>query len=108
MHKLINKKKAVLLLAVLSVYLLIITPLLIINLRKQQDLRGKAAGITPTLGQNQAASCGNVPADIILIIDRSGSMAGSKLTEVKQAAKSFIDVIAQDTTNNNNIGIGKI
>lgn len=133
MNKYINKKKAILLLIVLSVYVLIITPLLIVNLRKQQNLRSKADVITPTVindsqvsispttqtntsqptttfitSANQyqhAASCGNVPSDIVLIIDRSGSMVGTKLSEAKQAAKNFIDVIASDTGTQNRIGL---
>lgn len=105
MDKFINKKKAILLLIVLSIYVVIITPLLVVNLRQQQEIRGRAAGTTPTLTPVPGQACGNVPADIMLIIDRSGSMAGSKISEVKQAAKSFIDVIAQDAGTSNRIGL---
>ncbi len=103
MQKYINKKKAILLLAVLALYVVIITPLLIISLQKKQELRGKAQ-TTITAVVTPGQSCGNVPADIMLIIDRSSSMGGvNKLTEAKQAAKSFTDVIAQDS--NNRIGL---
>ncbi|MBU4017449.1 VWA domain-containing protein, partial [Patescibacteria group bacterium] len=97
MQKYINKKKAILLVAVLAVYAVIITPLLVINLQNKQELRGKAqTSTTPT----PVPICGNVPTDIMLIIDRSGSMSEvNKITETKQAAKSFIDVIAQDSRN---------
>lgn len=43
-----------------------------------------------------AATCGNVTTDIILIIDRSGSMgSNNKLVEAKNAAKNFIDVVSK-------------
>jgi len=43
-----------------------------------------------------AATCGNVTTDIILIIDRSGSMGqNNKLVEAKNAAKNFINVVSQ-------------
>jgi Mg-chelatase subunit ChlD len=101
MNKYINKKKAILLLVVLSVYVVIITPLLVVNLQKQQELRGRAQITTPTPKQNQAAAtCGNVPTDIELIIDRSGSMGQSnKINEAKDAAKKFIDVMSLDSRN---------
>lgn len=104
MSKYINKKKAILLTGVLSVYLLIITPLLIINLQKQQNIRSRAANtnINMSPGTNQynaASACSSVPADIMIIIDRSGSMAGTKLTEAQTAAQKFIDIIAEDTRN---------
>lgn len=116
MNKFINKKKAFLLLAVLSAYVVIITPLLVINLQKQQEIRSRAQiAPSPTLPPIQspsytqlnsamsqyqsAASCGKVPADIVVIIDRSGSMAGAKFTEAKSAAKKFIDVVSADSVN---------
>ena len=45
-------------------------------------------------------SCGNVTTDIVLIIDRSGSMGqANKLVQAKNAAKNFIDVVAgQEST----------
>jgi Mg-chelatase subunit ChlD len=104
MQKYINKKKAILLLAVLALYVVIITPLLVINLQKKQELRGKAQTTTTAI-ITPGQSCGNVPADIMLIIDRSSSMTGSKFQEAQAAAKSFIDVIASDITTANRIGL---
>lgn len=37
------------------------------------------------------------PTDIVLILDRSGSMAGSALTNLKSGAKTFIDIISEAT-----------
>jgi len=37
------------------------------------------------------------PTDIVLVLDRSGSMAGSSLANLKNGAKAFIDIIAQST-----------
>lgn len=37
------------------------------------------------------------PADIVLVLDRSGSMAGSPLANMKAGAKTFIDIIEQAT-----------
>lgn len=47
-----------------------------------------------------SATCGNVTTDIMLIIDRSGSMSqANKLIEAKNAAKNFIDVVSnQEST----------
>jgi Mg-chelatase subunit ChlD len=105
MNKYINKKKAILSLVVISAYLIIITPLIIINLQKQKELRSKADTTSPTQTLYQASStCGNVPTDIELIIDRSGSMKDhNKINEAKDAAKKFVDVMAQD--NRNRLGL---
>lgn len=46
------------------------------------------------------AVCGNVNTDIILVIDRSGSMGqANKLVQAKNAAKNFIDVVARQSEN---------
>lgn len=37
------------------------------------------------------------PTDIVLILDRSGSMAGSALANLKNGAKAFIDIISEAT-----------
>ena len=37
------------------------------------------------------------PTDIVLILDRSGSMAGSPLANLKNGAKKFIDIIDEST-----------
>lgn len=48
------------------------------------------------------------PTDIVLILDRSGSMAGSPLANMKSGAKKFIDIIdeATDGTQDGQIGSG--
>lgn len=48
------------------------------------------------------------PTDIVLILDRSGSMAGSPLANMKSGAKKFIDIIdeATDGTKDGQIGSG--
>ena len=48
------------------------------------------------------------PTDIVLILDRSGSMAGSALANLKNGAKTFIDIIdeATDDTQDGQIGSG--
>lgn len=48
------------------------------------------------------------PVDIVLVLDRSGSMAGDPLKNLKSGAKKFIDIIdeATDGTADGNIGSG--
>lgn len=48
------------------------------------------------------------PTDMVLILDRSGSMAGSPLANLKSGAKTFIDIIADatDGTQTGQIGYG--
>lgn len=48
------------------------------------------------------------PTDIVLVLDRSGSMAGSPLANMKAGADTFIDIIdeATDSTQDGNIGSG--
>ncbi|MCI7473899.1 MAG: VWA domain-containing protein [Clostridiales bacterium] len=46
------------------------------------------------------------PTDIVLILDRSGSMAGTPLTNMKLGAKTFIDIIDEATDNMNDGQIG--
>ena len=48
------------------------------------------------------------PTDIVLILDRSGSMAGSPLANMKLGADTFIDIIdeATDSSQDGNIGSG--
>lgn len=48
------------------------------------------------------------PTDIVLILDRSGSMAGSPFANMKSGAKKFIDIIdeATDGTQDGQIGSG--
>lgn len=48
------------------------------------------------------------PIDIVLILDRSRSMAGSPLANLKNGAKAFIDIIdeATDSSEDGQIGFG--
>lgn len=48
------------------------------------------------------------PTDIVLVLDRSGSMDGSPLQNMKAGAKTFIDIIdeATDSSQDGNIGSG--
>lgn len=50
----------------------------------------------------------NNPTDIVLILDRSGSMSGSALANMKSGAKAFIDIIdeATDGISDGQIGSG--
>lgn len=50
-----------------------------------------------TLSLTAAPNILSNPADIVLILDRSGSMRGSPLSNMKNGAKTFVDIIAQAT-----------
>lgn len=50
-----------------------------------------------TLALTAAPDILTSPTDIVLILDRSGSMAGEPLASMKVGAKSFIDIIQQST-----------
>lgn len=66
-----------------------------------------------TLSLSASPSIQDNPVDIVLILDKSGSMTGVPLTEMKTAAKTFIDIIDESTDgglngligNGSNIGI---
>lgn len=55
--------------------------------------------IPTVIPTGQPTSCKNATSDIVLIIDRSGSMSGSKLKKAKEAAKIFIDKVSSDPNN---------
>lgn len=61
-----------------------------------------------TIALAAAPDISSNPTDIVLVLDRSGSMAGSPLANMKQGAKTFIDIIdeATDGSKDGNIGYG--
>lgn len=61
-----------------------------------------------TLALSAAPDISSTPTDIVLVLDRSGSMAGSPLTNMKAGADTFIDIIdeATDGTQDGTIGSG--
>ncbi|MDE6661275.1 MAG: VWA domain-containing protein [Anaeroplasmataceae bacterium] len=61
-----------------------------------------------TLSLTAAPDIVTNPTDIVLILDRSGSMAGNPLTNMKNGAKKFIDIIdeATDGSQDGQIGNG--
>ena len=50
-----------------------------------------------TIGITAAPDIVSNPTDIVLILDRSGSMAGQSLADLKIGVNTFIDIIAQAT-----------
>ncbi len=50
-----------------------------------------------TLALTAAPDILSNPVDIALVLDRSGSMAGAPLANMKAGAKTFIDIIAEST-----------
>lgn len=61
-----------------------------------------------TLALAAAPDISSNPTDIVLVLDRSGSMAGSPLANMKAGAKTFIDIIdeATDSAQDGTIGSG--
>lgn len=61
-----------------------------------------------TLALTAAPDILSNPTDIVIVLDRSGSMEGIPLTNMKLGAKTFIDLIdeATDTEKNGQIGFG--
>ena len=61
-----------------------------------------------TLALTAAPDIISNPTDIVLVLDRSGSMAGTPLASMKEGAKTFIDIIeeATDGVQNGQIGSG--
>ena len=58
------------------------------------------------LGLSAAPNIVENPVDIVLVLDRSGSMAGVPLASMKLGAETFIDIIAQSTGGGADIGSG--
>lgn len=61
---------------------------------------------TVTLSLTAAPDILSNPADIVLILDRSGSMAGSPLANMKNGARKFIDIIDEATDGSQDGQIG--
>lgn len=61
-----------------------------------------------TLALSAAPDISANPTDIVLVLDRSGSMSGSPLANMKQGADTFIDIIdeATDGSHDGTIGSG--
>ena len=61
-----------------------------------------------TLALTAAPDIVSHPTDIVLVLDRSGSMAGAPLASMKEGAKTFIDIIeeATDGVQDGQIGSG--
>ena len=61
-----------------------------------------------TLALAAAPDISSNPTDIVLVLDRSGSMTGSPLANMKLGANSFIDIIDQatDSSQDGTIGSG--
>ncbi len=61
-----------------------------------------------TLALSASPDISSNPTDIVLVLDRSGSMAGTPIANMKAGAKTFIDIIdeATDSAKDGNIGSG--
>lgn len=82
----------------------------IVNSNKQVNLSQISCDgtVTVTLALTAAPDISSNPTDIVLVLDRSGSMAGVPLDNLKLGAKTFIDIIdeATDSSQDGNIGSG--
>ncbi|HJB26085.1 MAG TPA: VWA domain-containing protein [Firmicutes bacterium] len=58
-----------------------------------------AGTLKVTLALSASPDISSNPVDIVLVLDRSGSMAGSPLANMKNGAKKFIDIIDEATDN---------
>ena len=67
-----------------------------------------AGSLTVTLALTAAPDISSNPTDIVLVLDRSGSMAGVPLANLKLGANTFIDIIdeATDSSQDGQIGSG--
>lgn len=61
-----------------------------------------------TIALSASPDISSNPTDIVLVLDRSGSMAGTPLENMKLGAKAFVDIIdeATDSMKDGNIGSG--
>jgi Mg-chelatase subunit ChlD len=102
MNRFKDKRKVVSLTLVGVAYLLIVIPLIVSNLQKEQRIRGNAQTGQTT---SQAQVCGVANSDTMMIIDRSGSMndidasGNSKISNAIIAGNNFIDLTAKNPQN---------
>jgi len=97
-----DKKKVVSLTLVGIAYLLIVTPIIISNIKNQQTISGHAqtAVATPT-----PPVCSKATSNTMLIIDHSGSMSeqdgssGTKISNAITAADNFVNLTAENPQN---------
>ena len=61
------------------------------------DSIGCDGSLRVTLALTAAPDIISNPTDIVLVLDRSGSMAGMPLESMKEGAKTFIDIIEEAT-----------
>lgn len=100
-----EKRKIVSLTLVGIAYLLIVIPLIVSNLQKQQSVNSHAATSSSPSASSSAQTCGAATSDSMLIIDRSGSMndkigtSGTKISNAITAANSFVNLTAKNTQN---------
>ena len=80
----------------------------ILNANKQIDIEkiDCTGTLKVTLALTAAPDISSNPTDIVLVLDRSGSMAGSPLANMKTGAKTFIDIIDEATDNMHDGQIG--
>src|ERR1700742_1694033 len=99
-----DKRKVVSLTLVGVAYLLIVIPLIVSNLQKQQTDRSHAAAPS-SAPVKSAAACGVANSNTMMIIDKSGSMgekdgsSGTKMSNAITAGNSFVDLTAANPQN---------
>lgn len=97
-----DKRKVISLTLVGIAYLLVVLPLIVSNVQKQQTTKSSAATAQPT---PTPPVCGQAPSNTMLIIDRSGSMSeqdgssGTKISNAITAADNFVDLTSQNPQN---------
>ncbi|MGI8420127.1 MAG: VWA domain-containing protein [Candidatus Levyibacteriota bacterium] len=103
-----DRRKVVSLTLVGIAYALIIIPLVVSNVQKQQELRSHAATLSPAPASASASTqqaCGVAITNTMLILDRSTTMSAtvgysaSKVSGAIEAANKFVDLTAQNVQN---------
>lgn len=104
MRRFRDKRKIVSLTLVGVAYLLIVIPLVVSNIQKQETIRSHAQ--TPQSAPVQsAATCGVANSNTMMVIDRSGSMSetdgssGTKMSNAIIAGNNFVDLTAKNPQN---------